>query len=123
VWAQALSQPAILEGLRAGRAFVSVEGGALGMVFRASAGGASADMGGTLAAPAGSRVRFTTTLTGGEGRVEVVTDGRVRPELDGRDFVLVSDGRRSWVRVNVRAADGRLLLIGNPVYLNWPERR
>jgi hypothetical protein len=32
----------------------------------------------------------------------------------------VSDGGRHWMRVNVRDAEGRLLVLGNPVYVNFP---
>jgi hypothetical protein len=57
---------------------------------------------------------------------EVVRDGEVRPLGDAvtkaneaRDFEEVSDGKRHWVRVNVRGSDGGLLVLGNPVYLNF----
>jgi hypothetical protein len=29
-----------------------------------------------------------------------------------------SDGKRHWLRANVRGADGTLLIVGNPIYLN-----
>jgi hypothetical protein len=34
-----------------------------------------------------------------------------------RTFDLVADGRRHWLRADVRSADGKLLLLGNPIYL------
>jgi hypothetical protein len=34
-----------------------------------------------------------------------------------------SDGARHWVRAEVRWSDQRLLLMGNPVYINWSSRK
>jgi hypothetical protein len=31
----------------------------------------------------------------------------------------VSDGDRHWIRAEVIGADGHMLLLGNPVYVNW----
>jgi hypothetical protein len=33
-----------------------------------------------------------------------------------------SDGRYHWLRCEVRDADGNLLLISNPVYINLPSQ-
>ena len=30
-----------------------------------------------------------------------------------------SDGRRHWFRAQVTGPDGKLWLIGNPIYINW----
>ena len=83
-----------------------------------------------LPSPSGSTVEFevrTENLSG--ARVEVIQDGRIlQPEADlaikqaaqTLRFAWRSDGGRHWLRVNVRGADGKLLLVGNPIYLNWP---
>jgi hypothetical protein len=34
-----------------------------------------------------------------------------------RTFDLIADGHRHWLRADVRSADGKLLLLGNPIYL------
>jgi hypothetical protein len=34
-----------------------------------------------------------------------------------RTFDLIADGKRHWLRADVRGADGKLLLLGNPIYL------
>ena len=39
--------------------------------------------------------------------------------LHKMSFEQRSDGKRHWIRVNIRDAEGKLALIGNPVYLNW----
>jgi hypothetical protein len=56
----------------------------------------------------------------------VVRDGEVKALGDAaksakevREFEEASDGKRHWVRVNVRGSDGGLLVLGNPVYLNF----
>jgi hypothetical protein len=44
-----------------------------------------------------------------------------RPQLGAtearREIALVADGVAHWLRVDVRSADGKLLLLGNPIYL------
>jgi len=57
---------------------------------------------------------------------EAVRDGEVTPfgnaassASDVREFEEVSDGKRHWLRVNVRGSDGALLVLGNPIYLNF----
>jgi len=129
VHAEALSMPAILAGLRAGHAFVDVQGsGDRRLEFSARSGDLEVRMGDALVALVGSSVEFnirTENVAG--GRVEVVQDGRViAPDADlsiGQltqevRFPWQSDGRRHWLRVNVRGADGKLWLVGNPIYVN-----
>lgn len=129
VYAQALSMPEILAGLRAGRAFVDVQGsGDRRLEFTARRDGASAQMGDAMIAPADSMVEFGVRAANAVGaRVEVVQDSRaVAPIADlpitqadqSLRFEWRSDGKPHWVRVNVRGADGKLLLVGNPIYLN-----
>ena len=61
--------------------------------------------------------------------VKRTSDGRIiQPEADlsikqtaqTLRFDWRSDGERHWLRINVRGADGKLLIVGNPIYLNWP---
>jgi hypothetical protein len=130
VWAQNLSERAVLDAIRAGRVFVDVEGvKGRGLALTATCEGAEAMMGGALAAPAGSTVTARVTANGLSGaRLDVVLDGRHGAALadvevygDEAEFAfdLPGDGARHWVRVDARSADGeRTLVIGNPVYLN-----
>ncbi|MBS0412165.1 MAG: CehA/McbA family metallohydrolase [Proteobacteria bacterium] len=130
VWAESLSERAVLDAIRAGRVFVDVEGmkGRV-LALNATAGEASAMMGEALAAPAGTTARFVVTTRGLSGaRLDVVLDGRhgailadVEVYGDAAEFAfeLAGDGARHWIRVDARSADGeRTLVIGNPVYLN-----
>lgn len=132
VHAQSLSIPAILAGLRAGHVFVDVQGSRdRRLEFTARSGDASAQMGDAIVAPVGETVEFEVQVAHAVGaQVEVVQDGRtITPAEDlsisqaaqTLRFPWRSDGRSHWIRVNVRGADGRLLLLGNPIYLN-PNR-
>ena len=134
VHADNLSERAVLDAIRAGRAFVDVEGtpGRV-LALAASCNGAHAMMGDALAAPDGAEVRFTLSANSVKGeRIDIVVDGRrgvaLAETLIGSDdyverFDLPSDGRRHWIRADIRdAATGKLLMIGNPIYLNAPPR-
>ncbi len=131
VHAAELSQAAILAGIRAGHVFVDVEGTPDRVLdVRASAGGREAMMGDALVAPAGSQVRFSVTTANVVGaRLRVTDNGKpieslaaAVPRGDGQAtaFVVRGDGKRHWIRVDIVGADGRLLVLGNPVYLNPP---
>lgn len=131
VHSEGLSVPAILNAIGAGRVFIDLAGEpGKRFDFRASAGGTIAHMGGMLDAPAGTEVRFIVETAGIVGTLEIVgPDGSmpllVDPAVGGarRDtaFVLRSDGTRSWVRINIRDDARKLVIIGNPIYLNWQQ--
>ncbi len=88
-------------------------------------------MGDTLAAPAGAPIRVTIRVTHAPGAsLSLVGDGP-KPKLadaslpgddETRSFEVASDGRRHWLRIDVRGPDGRLWLLGNPIYLNAAVR-
>lgn len=125
VWAERLDQTAILDGIRRGRVFVDVDGvpGRL-LEFRAEADGATAHAGDTLPVRNGRTVRLTVEVTGVENpRVELLGPlaRAARPAPDGRAFTLRYDGKPDWIRADVRDTSGRLVLIGNPVWLH-PKR-
>jgi hypothetical protein len=132
VWARELSQPAILEGLRAGHVFVDVEGSRDRLLeFTASAGGRRARMGDALAAGKGAEVELDVhVMAMAGGHVEILADGKpLTPAaglaVDGADRHLhaawTSDGGPHWLRADAYDAGGKLLLVGNPVYVN-PRR-
>jgi hypothetical protein len=130
VFSENLSERAILDAVRAGRVFVDVEG-AQGRTLELTAvcEAAAAVMGQGLAAPAGAEAEFTVRVLGAAGtRLDIVMDGRhgaALPDatIQGDDavlaFRLTADGAPHWLRADVRSGDGeRLLMIGNPIYLN-----
>jgi len=128
-----LSERAILDGIRRGRVFIDLDGPKPRVLdLEAKTASASARMGGLLPAAAGESVSLFILVSGVEaGVIEVIEDGKViagppDASLTGggavvRPFSLTADGKRHWVRVNVRDPRGRLMLIGNPVYLSAPS--
>jgi hypothetical protein len=130
VYAANLSERAILDGVRAGHVFIDIEGTSNRVLeFTAQAGAATAAMGDAIEARAGQTVTFSIKMTELEGaHPEVVQDGVVSTLVDPaavqgkeetRSFDYASDGKRHWLRINMRSADGSLLIAGNPIYLNF----
>ncbi|GIK49464.1 MAG: CehA/McbA family metallohydrolase [Hyphomonadaceae bacterium] len=133
VYAATLSPADILAGVRAGHVFIDVEGvRERFLALTATRGHRSAMMGETIAAARGALVSFAVETHGApEGaRLEIWRDGAPF-ETDADDAPLAanetrrfswrSDGARHWFSANVRAEDGRLILIGNPIYINFPS--
>jgi len=129
VHASELSMKAILDAIRAGHVFIDVQGTrdrAIDLV--ATAGDRSAEMGDALSAPAGSMVHLTLHADAlDQAHAEIIVDGKVfqtksemliRGAKQTLSFDWPSDGKRHWLRANVRGADGTLLIVGNPIYLN-----
>lgn len=122
-----LSLAGLLDGLRAGRAFIDIDGRPDRLLdMRARAGDRQAVMGQTLAVEPGQGVEVTVTVRGANGgRMEAVVDGVPSPDLsrdissDSVDLTVDWAGGQTprWLRVNVRDETGRLVLIGNPIFL------
>jgi len=130
VYAEDLSERAILQGVRAGHVFVDVEGSRDRLLIAdASAGSASAQMGDALNAPAGSTIHISVRVTGCraarlallmQGHAAPVAEALVDTDDETRKFELPGGGSRLWLRAEVLTAGGVPLLIGNPFYLNYP---
>ena len=129
IYADQLSEAGILAAIRRGRVCIDVMGTRDRLLdISATAGSHVAHMGETLPARRGTTVRFQGNVQGvNGGRVVPVMDGQPlevpkRPEISGPaasfEFSWRSDGKRHWVRVDVRDAGGHLVLVGNPVYLS-----
>ncbi|GAC1422437.1 MAG: CehA/McbA family metallohydrolase [Acidobacteriaceae bacterium] len=123
VYANNLSERAILDGVRAGHVFVDLEGSSDRIIeFSAKSGTESVAMGDNLRAPEGQTIHFALKMFNlQESYPEVVHDepntltfGEQMTNFDYR-----SDGKRHWFRVNVRSMDGRMLILGNPIYINF----
>jgi hypothetical protein len=132
VYAAELSIPAILDGIRAGHAFVDLAG-SHDRMLEASAQSEDqvAHMGDSLPAAKGHTVRFDLHVVGVEkGTIMLREDGRemassTHPEITSLDQTFhlqwTSDGGRHWFRAQVAGADTKLWLLGNPIYVNWPK--
>ncbi|HEY2883862.1 MAG TPA: CehA/McbA family metallohydrolase [Rhizomicrobium sp.] len=126
VYADDLSDRAILNAIRKGRAFVDTTGATTSLLELNSR---RAMMGDTIRVRAHERVPFTVHVAGVLGNViSIVEDGQKITPLDDatigfaderKTFVLTLDGMRHWLRADVRDAKGRLLLIGNPIFVNY----
>lgn len=135
VYAANLSTPAILAGIRSGRVFIDLTGSRNRLVdLTAKCNGNEVHMGGVLDAAKGAQVEFDAQTVGAEnGRVELVEDGKPMqagepspgdPETSGEVLAKwTSDGGRHWFLAQVIGPDGKLWLLGNPVYVNWPRQR
>jgi hypothetical protein len=134
VYANELSTIAILDGIRAGHVFIDLKGTRDRLLeVTAKAGDKVVHAGDLLSAAQGMAVNIELHVTGAAG-------GRVRWIEDGQEAALaagthgaadippgdqtsllswVSDGKRHWFRAEVAGPDGKLWLLGNPVYVNW----
>jgi hypothetical protein len=86
-----------------------------------------AGMGDALAVAKGASVHVVVRTVALDGQRLRVLDGGKPIDLAGHDvipaggelaFDWTSDGKPHWLRVDVRSPEGKLLILGNPVYLN-----
>ena len=130
VYATELSTPAILEGIRSGRVFIDLTGSRDRLLeMQARMGSVSATMGGRLDPSSGQTVSLDLHILACAGAtVHLPLDGEDSPLLPAQKitaadqklhFSWQSDGKRHWLLAEVRDGDGRLLLLGNPLYVNW----
>lgn len=130
VYANDLSERSILDAIRAGHAFIDTEGSQdRAIEFTAVANGKTAMMGDALRVGKGERVKLRLRMQHlTSAHAELIVDGNVAKLLDEkaattadevREGSWTSDGARHWLRVNVRAANGDLLIVGNPVFVNF----
>ena len=133
VFAQGLDQANILAAIRTGQVLIDLDPARQRTLdFRAERGGQVVPMGQNLSLSKDGSVRFSANLTNGEGtRLEVIdSTGTVTvltpltKPIEERWFTLKMDHQqRRWIRLNLRAADGRLLMISNPIYINFKSPR
>lgn len=126
VYAGNLSTPAILAGIRAGHVFVDLTGTSnRTLEFTATIGSNVAHMGDALSASSGTQVAFVAKASAipSGSKIEILEDGKPMQaesrEENGMQNTWTSDGLRHWFRINVTGPQGKLLLLGNPIYLNW----
>ena len=130
VYATELSTPAILAGIRVGHSFVDLAGTRNRLLeVTARAGDQVAHMGDLLKASKGEAVDFDLHVTAAAGgKVRWLEDGQevafttsANVSSDDQTFPRswVSDGQRHWFRAEAVGSDGKLWLLGNPVYVNW----
>ncbi len=130
VYATELSTPAILNAIRAGHVFIDVAGTRDRLLeVTALAGAQTVHAGDMLSATQGESIDFEVRMRAAAGgTVHWIEDGQeVTPSTSAKvssadqKFALlsVSDGLRHWFRMQVTGPDGKLWLLGNPIYVNW----
>ena len=130
VYATELSTPAILDGIRSGRVYIDLTGSRDRLVnIDAQAGAATAAMGGMLQTSRDEVVAIDVHTVECQGdSVHFFADGRELPDAQPQaitaaeqslHFQWRADGGRHWILAEVRDSEGRLLLLSNPVYVNW----
>ncbi len=128
VRAPELSQAAILRAIGQGHVFIDIAGTRERVLdVRAVARGVTAQMGDALSAPAGTKVRVDVHVMGAPGgsislagdgaKFAALADAKLSAADQTVSFDLTADGARRWLRVDVRGPDGKLILLGNPIYL------
>jgi hypothetical protein len=141
VEANELSVPAILDGIRRGRVFIDLTGSRDRIVDIDARVTASKNqpsekgtpMGDILTAAAGDIIAFRVHVTDCPGAaIHVFVDGREAPPIRPIEvgfgtgdfpFNWTNSGGRHWVRVEVRDANGSLMLISNPIYITETPSR
>ncbi|MDY7039230.1 MAG: CehA/McbA family metallohydrolase [Chloroflexota bacterium] len=133
VWADELSERAILDGIRAGHVFISLDPRGPRLELTAKTDGQAVMMGDELRLSAGDVVRFRCRVRNAVGNLlRVIINGEVREvAVDEDDFVhewkFAFANNRSYVRAEVielpevpldeEPAALMLLALGNPIYL------
>jgi len=130
IYAQNLSVAGILAGVRSGRVFIDLTGSRNRLLdMNARTGSSSAAMGADMETHPGDVVALEVHVIGCEGAsVHLLMDGKPQADLpllliSTSDVMLhaawKSDGRRHYIRAEVRDADDHLLVLGNPIYLGF----
>lgn len=130
IHARVLSERALLDGIKAGHVFIDAEGTKNRAVeFEAKTDSDTASIGDSIRATVDQKVHFNLKMAALQGAyAEVIEDGRSTAFIDKtacaepseiRGFDYMGDGQRHWFRVNIRSANGLLLIISNPIYLNF----
>ena len=129
VYAENLSTPAILAGIHAGHVYIDLAGTSdRTLELTATSGTNSAQMGDMFTAPSGMGIVLVAKVSGvTQGKVVLLEDGKPieidAPKIEGQFETTraswTSDGHRHWFRADVVGTDQKILLVGNPIYLNW----
>ena len=126
VYARELSQPAIMEGIKAGHVFVQVTGPD-GVPLYLTAGDAM--MGDAISAAAGKGVAFKMATKQVAGTtLKLLVDGKAVDSLPAAQadaagvssvYQWTSDGKRHWIRAELDDTKGEPMTLTNPIYVNW----
>jgi hypothetical protein len=130
VEAKELSVTGILDGIRAGRVFIDLTASHDKVVdLEADDGDRVARMGGDLHADAGQTIALKIRVAAcAQAVLRLLVDGKVNDALPASNVAgadetqqakWISDGGRHWLRAEVRDDKGHLMLVSNPIYINF----
>ncbi|MFL6429120.1 MAG: CehA/McbA family metallohydrolase [Acidobacteriaceae bacterium] len=133
VHAQELSVSGILGAIRNGHVCIDLTASRDKVIdLEAANGKAHAAMGEELTVGRNQRLSITAHLAGASGstlhwlldgkELVMLPPGTVSGDSTDQSAIWTSDGQRHWLRAEVRNAAGTLLLLSNPVFLNWPAK-
>jgi hypothetical protein len=127
IYMNELSVQGLINGIRSGRVFIDLEGSKdryldLSAAIREN----EVYMGGVIKAKPSDTINLTTFVRGvSGGKVEFIIDGRSNSKLNRE--ILSNDGKiqvkwemddtRHSIYIKVRDKDGKLVLVGNPIYI------
>lgn len=134
IYAEQLSVPGILRGVRSGRVFIDLTGSRDRLLdMNARVESATVAMGGDLQTHQDDTLALEVHVVGSAGdSAHLLLDGEPLPgtqplPITKPDEMLhatwKSDGRRHFIRAEVRDADDQLLLLGNPIYLGFTLKK
>ena len=130
IYMKELSVRGVIEGIRSGRVFIDIEGKKDRFIDLSAAirGNSEKYMGGTLTAGPSDSIALTADVKGVPGgQVEFVIDGKLNAEFNrgiptDDEKILVKwesgDKNRHSIYIKVRDKNKKLVLVGNPVYID-----
>ena len=130
VFAPELSTPAILSAIRSGHVFVDATASSNRILtMTAQIARATVQMGDSTEADQQTSIDFEVRESGAdEGKISLIEDGRVLGGAATSSAAAgtlkaqwTSDGLRHWFRPQINGPDGKLWMIGNPIYVNWDK--
>ena len=72
----------------------------------------------SVTACAGNELRFVL-----DGQTVASLNSRLTQDSQTLALTLPADGKQHWLRPDVTTAEGKLILLGNPIYLNHVKDR
>lgn len=129
IYAKDLSVESLLDAIRAGHAFIDLSASRDRLLdVSAEDQGRRAMMGDALSTSAGSTIHLSAHVEACAGyTLRFLLDGQPLPSLTSSitqadqavTLALPGDGKKHWLRADVITPDGKLVLLGNPIYLNF----
>ena len=133
IYMKELSVRGLIDGIRSGRVFIDIEGNAAHFLDLSATDKENRDeyMGGTLKVKASDTIQLTASVKGvSGGKIEFIIDGKLnsilnRELLSNDEKIQVkweADANRHSIYIKVRDKEGKLVLVGNPIYIEESYR-